>query len=170
MSPKVSWNQGSTSELSVKANSVIVRQGQKSADFKRKQKPYLSPAGSLWASRRSLPGYKHGFPKLAWLGVSSSLGSLRAICHQARLAAQAEWWWFGAGWCPCVVRLISGREFSFLLKPLSLLLFSHSSSQFTVHSRECKHAVPHSAGAPDGVCQESCHQFSLDCQVIFLLR
>lgn len=95
--------------------------------------------------------------------MNSSLRSLKAIWHQAGLqtrkndgdSGQAG---FGA------VGPISGRKFSLLLKPPSSFSFNCSAS------REGEHDVPCSAGAPNAVCQECCHQFSLDCQVIFLLR
>ena len=59
---------------------------------------------------------------------------------------------------------VSGRKFNLLLKPPCSLSFHHSSSL------EGAYDVCHSAWAPNAVCQERCRQFSLDCQVIFLLR
>lgn len=159
MGPKVSCNQGLTSELRVKANSIIVRWGQKSPSFKRKQKPHPSPVGSLWVSQQSLPGWE-------WAAAGGPRGpSGSELDLQTRQNACD-----GHGLLGSVVGPVSGRELSLLLKAPSLLLFNHSSPELTVHSRKGEHAVPHSAGAPNGVRQESCHQFSLDCQVIFILR
>lgn len=98
------------------------------------------------------PGVPEGCPAASWAGRPGTMLVIRG-----RLVASA-------------VAPVSGRELSLLLKPPSLLLFNHSSSQLTVHSQKGEHAVPHGAGAPNGVCQESGHQLSLDCQVIFLLR